>query len=175
MTPFRVILVEPEIPWNTGNVGRTCLALGARLSLVGPLGFSLDQKQVRRSGLDYWEKVAPDVHPDTRAFFDATPDASRFFFFSAGAKRSFWRESVPPGAAFVFGRESDGLPSWIRRKFARRFFGIPMSGPVRSLNLSTAAGIVLAEAVRQQETSHARTRVPQMRQKRHRRQTGEVR
>lgn len=151
---FRVVLVEPEIPWNTGNVGRSCLGLGAELHLVGKLGFSLDEKQVRRAGLDYWRDVPLKVHADARAYFDGVPvDEKDTFFFSARARKDFWKARVPAGARFVFGRESDGLPAWIKRRYAPRLFRIPLSGPIRSLNLSTAAGIVLAEAVRQQRES----------------------
>lgn len=154
--PFHVALVEPEIHWNTGNVGRSCLGFGARLHLVGKLGFSLDEKQVRRAGLDYWDKVPLTVHPDVRTYFDALSGGTDCFLFSARARKVFWNERIPAGATFVFGKESEGLPAWIKRRFASRLFRIPLSGPIRSLNLSTAAGIVLAEARRQQgEHVHA--------------------
>jgi tRNA (cytidine/uridine-2'-O-)-methyltransferase len=151
--PFKVVLVEPEIPWNTGNIGRSCLGFGAELHLVGKLGFSLDQKNVRRSGLDYWEKVPLSLHPDPRRFFEENPPDRKFFFFSARARRSFWDEEIPTGASFVFGRESDGLPVWIKRRFSPRFFRLPTFNAIRSLNLSTTAGIVLAEARRQHRRS----------------------
>ena len=146
---FRVVLIDPEIPWNTGNIGRSCLGFGAELLLVGKPGFSIDQKQVRRAGLDYWDNVPLSLHANAREFFRANPPTEDWFFFSARARKSLWGERIPAGAVFVFGRESDGLPAWVRRRYASRLFRLPLSGPIRSLNLSTAAGIVLAEAARQ--------------------------
>ncbi len=145
--PFEVALVEPEIPWNTGNVGRTCLGVGARLRLVGRLGFSLEDRHLRRSGLDYWPRVPLSVHPDVRGFFKGRP-ASSLFFFSARSRRSFWKARLPPGACLVFGSESRGLPAFLRRRYPDRFFGLCLPGPIRSLNLSTAVGMVLGEAFR---------------------------
>lgn len=146
--PFRVVLVEPEIPWNTGNIGRTCLGLGAELHLVGRLGFSLDDRHMKRAGLDYWSDVRLSVHPDLRAYFRRFP-ARDAFFFSARARRSIWTARIPPGAALVFGSETRGLPASLRRRYAGRLFRIPIDGRIRSLNLSTAVGIALGEASRQ--------------------------
>jgi tRNA (cytidine/uridine-2'-O-)-methyltransferase len=146
--PFEVVLVEPEIPWNTGNVGRTCLGLGARLHLVGRLGFSLEDKFLKRAGLDYWPRVGAQAHPDARAFFRGRPPRG-LFFFSARARKPFWRAALRPGACLVFGAETRGLPRFLWRRYPGRFYRIPQSGPIRSLNLSTAVGIVLAEALRQ--------------------------
>ncbi len=145
---FTVVLVDPEIPWNTGNVGRTCLGLGAELHLVGRIGFSLDDKYVKRSGLDYWPRVALKTFPDVRRYFREHP-ADRMFFFSARARRSLWRTPIPSGSFLVFGSESRGLPNSLRKRFPGRFHRIPLTRAIRSLNLSTAVGMALGEASRQ--------------------------
>src|SRR5215471_18965568 len=110
---IHVVLVHPEIHWNTGNAGRTCLAAGATLHLIEPLGFSLDERQVKRAGLDYWEHVAPRVWPDWDAFEKELPSFGELFFFSTKAKRSFW--DAPLGASrdvvLIFGSETAGLPA----------------------------------------------------------------
>jgi tRNA (cytidine/uridine-2'-O-)-methyltransferase len=144
-----VVLVDPEIPWNTGNVGRSCLGFGAELHLVGRLGFSLDERSLRRSGLDYWPRVGAKVFPDRAAYFRGLKPGPGLFLFSRSARRPLWPERIPAGATLVFGSESAGLPAALKRRFARRLFRIPLSGPIRSLNLSTAVGVVLAEASRQ--------------------------
>jgi tRNA (cytidine/uridine-2'-O-)-methyltransferase len=146
---FRVVLVEPEIPWNTGNVGRTCIGADAELHLAGKLGFSLEDRHLKRAGLDYWPNVRLFVHPDANVFFGGI-DPRRTFFLSARAKKNFWKEKIPAGATLVFGRETTGLPAWLRRRYPRRFFRLPLAGPIRSLNLSTAVGMALGEAIRQQ-------------------------
>lgn len=146
--PFRVVLVEPEIPPNTGAVARTCVATGAPLHLVGELGFSLEAHQVRRAGLDYWPLLALHRHVDVPAFQAAHPDA-RLHLFTAGAERSYLDVDFQPGDALVFGRESVGLPPALLEQHAERVVGIPTAGGVRSLNLSNAVAIVLYEALRQ--------------------------
>jgi tRNA (cytidine/uridine-2'-O-)-methyltransferase len=147
-----VVLVEPEIHWNTGNVGRTCLAAGAQLHLVEPLGFSLDDKEVRRAGLDYWPRVDPRLWPSWSALAEALPSLGEAFFFSADASRTLWEVQFPERAVLVFGRESVGLPRDIRDRYRDRLVRIPMADPaLRSLNLSTAVGIALYEALRQHE------------------------
>jgi tRNA (cytidine/uridine-2'-O-)-methyltransferase len=146
--PFRVVLVEPEIPPNTGAVARTCVATGSPLHLVGPLGFSLDEHQVRRAGLDYWPLLELSRHVDLAAFTAAHPDA-RLHLLSAGAPRSYLDADFRPGDALVFGRESVGLSPALLEQHADRVIGIPTAGGVRSLNLSNAVAIVLYEALRQ--------------------------
>ena len=147
---LNVVLVEPEIHWNTGNVGRTCLAAGAQLHLVGPLGFSLDDREVRRAGLDYWPRVDPRVWPSWAAIDEALPSLGEPFFFSAEASRSLWDVEFPECSALVFGRESVGLSHDLRARFRDRLVRIPMADPaLRSLNLSTAVAIALYEALRQ--------------------------
>jgi len=147
-----VVLVHPEIHWNTGNAGRTCLAAGAVLHLVEPLGFSLDERQLKRAGLDYWEHVDPHVWPNWQSFEEALPTLGTAYFFSAKGKRVFW--DVPLGASsdivLVFGGETAGFPAEFHDRYADRLVGMPiLSSRVRSLNLSTAVGIALYEVMRQ--------------------------
>ena len=141
-----VVLVEPEIAWNTGNAGRTCLAAGARLHLVRPLGFSLAERRVRRAGVDYWRLVDPVVHDDFAAFERALPDLGAPMLLSADAKRTIYDASWPDRPVFVFGGESTGLAAAIRERYSDAMVKIPMADDrVRSLNLSTAVGVVLFE------------------------------
>jgi tRNA (cytidine/uridine-2'-O-)-methyltransferase len=148
---FHVVLYEPEIPANTGNIGRLCVALDATLHLVGRLGFHLDDRSVRRAGLDYWEEVNVVRHP-TLGDFEATHPAEQIFCLSAHAPMSYTHTRFRPGDAFVFGSESRGLPPEVLARHAGRTLRIPIpTGKVRSLNLATAAGIVLYEALRQVE------------------------
>ena len=147
---LHVVLVEPEIHWNTGNAGRTCLAVGAQLHLVEPLGFSLDEPQVRRSGLDYWERVAPRVWPSWEALENALPGLGEPFFASPEASKDLWDVRYPRKTVLVFGRESVGLPAAIREKYRDRLVRLPMSDAgLRSINVSTAVGIFAYEARRQ--------------------------
>lgn len=147
---LHVVLVHPEIHWNTGNAGRTCLAAGARLHLVEPLGFSLDEKEVRRAGLDYWPRVDPRVWPDWRSFESALPDLGEPWFFTAEAERTLWEVEYPERTVLVFGRESVGLPAEIRDRHRDRLVKIPMADPeLRSLNLSTSVAVATYEVLRQ--------------------------
>jgi tRNA (cytidine/uridine-2'-O-)-methyltransferase len=151
---LHVVLVEPEIHWNTGNAGRTCLAAGAQLHLVEPLGFSLDEREVKRAGLDYWPRVAPRVWPSWDGLETAMPALGEPFFFSREAERSYWDVRFPQRAVLVFGRESDGLPHAIRERHAHRLLAVPMLDPaLRSLNLSTAVALALYEVLRQRRAS----------------------
>ena len=149
---LHVVLVQPEIHWNTGNAGRTCLAAGATLHLVEPLGFSLEDKQVKRAGLDYWEHVERRVWPGWPAFEERLPDLGEPYFFSTKAKRAFW--DAPLGdkddVVLIFGRETGGLAPDIHEKYGDRFLTMPIQSPlVRSLNLSTSVGIAVYEVLRQ--------------------------
>lgn len=149
-TGLHVVLVEPEIHWNTGNAGRTCLAAGARLHLVEPLGFSLGEREVRRAGLDYWPRVDPRVWPSWAAFEERMPELGEPFFFSAEATRDFWSVAYPENAVLVFGRESVGLPREVRERYRERLVKIPILDPeIRSLNLSTSVALALYEVLRQ--------------------------
>ena len=153
---IHVVLVHPEIHWNTGNVGRTCLATGATLHLIEPLGFSLDERQVKRAGLDYWEHVDLKVWPNWGAFEAHLPALGDPFFFSTKATRAFW--DAPMGSekdvVLIFGRETGGLPVEIHEKYRDRFVTMPIESPrVRSLNLSTSVGIAIYEVLRQRRGS----------------------
>ena len=150
-----VVLVHPEIHWNTGNAGRTCLAAGANLHLIEPLGFSLSQRQLKRAGLDYWEHVDPRVWPSWDAFEKELPALGNPYFFSAKAERLLW--DAPLGAApdvvLIFGSETAGLPADLHKRFADRFVKLPiLTSRVRSLNLSTAIAIAVYEVIRQRQS-----------------------
>jgi len=149
---IHVVLVHPEIHWNTGNAGRTCLAVGATLHLIEPLGFSLDEKQVKRAGLDYWEHVDLRVWPNWGAFESQLPTLGEAFFFSTKATRMFWDAPLghPRDVVLIFGRETGGLPSELHERYRDRFVTMPIASPVvRSLNLSTSVGIAAYEVLRQ--------------------------
>ena len=149
---IHVVLVNPEIHWNTGNAGRTCLAAGATLHLIEPLGFSLDDKQVKRAGLDYWEHVELRVWPDWPAFEQQLASLGEPFFFSTKATRLFWDAPLgtPTDVVLIFGRETGGLPAQLHERYRDRFLTMPMTSPlVRSLNLSTSVGIAVYEVLRQ--------------------------
>jgi tRNA (cytidine/uridine-2'-O-)-methyltransferase len=144
-----VVLVAPEIHWNTGNIGRTCLGAGARLHLIRPLGFSLDSRMVKRAGLDYWERVSPVVWDSFDAFYETmSPAEEEIALFSKAGGRLFWKIAVQPRMFLVFGSETGGLPQSIRSRFPRSCYRIPITSEIRSLNLSTAAGIALYESLR---------------------------
>jgi tRNA (cytidine/uridine-2'-O-)-methyltransferase len=147
---LHVVLVEPEIHWNTGNAGRSCLAAGARLHLVEPLGFSLDEPEVRRAGLDYWPRVNPKVWPSWGVFESALPDLGEPFFFSPDASRDLWNVRYPMRTVLLFGRESVGFPEGLRNRYRDRLVAIPMHDPeLRSVNTSSCVAIALYEVLRQ--------------------------
>ena len=143
-----VALIEPRIPPNTGNIARLCAATGATLHLVGELGFSLDDQQLKRAGLDYWQHVDLWIHPHWRDFRSAV-SRDRCFYFSKHAERSYHDAPYESNSVLVFGSETKGMPERIREKYPDRLFRIPMKNAVRSLNLANAAAIVLYDAVRQ--------------------------
>jgi tRNA (cytidine/uridine-2'-O-)-methyltransferase len=145
---IRVALVEPEIPPNTGNIGRLCLATGSTLHLVKPLGFSIDDRELKRAGLDYWKEV--DVRLwNSFAELQAAEPEQRFFFLTTKSDRAYYDVNFRTGDFLVFGRETKGLPESLLAAHRDELLTIPMRG-TRSLNLATAVGIVLFEAVRQQ-------------------------
>ena len=150
---FHVVLVEPEIPPNTGNIARLCLAADAHLHLVRPLGFSLDDKYLRRAGMDYWEQVRVTVWESWDALHAAHLAAARYFLLTTKTDRPYYDAAFAPGDFLVFGRETRGLPESLLAAAGReRLLTIPMAPGTRSLNLATAAGIVLFEAMRQVRT-----------------------
>ena len=146
---FNVVLVEPEIPPNTGNIGRLCLATDATLHLVRPLGFSTDDRTLKRAGLDYWAEVKLRYWDSLGELQAAHDPGARYFFLTTKSTRSYAAVRFEPGDFLVFGRETKGLPEPLLEANPSRTLTIPMQG-TRSLNLATAVAIVLFEAVRQQ-------------------------
>lgn len=147
--PFRIVLVEPEIPPNTGNIARLCVATGSPLHLIEPLGFQLTDKAMKRAGLDYWASVEIFRHSSWDAFMKQE-QPGRLWFFTTGGRRGHFDAAYEPGDFLVFGCETRGLPESLLKAHADQVLGIPMKpGQVRSLNLAHAAGIVLYEALRQ--------------------------
>lgn len=156
---MHVVLVHPEIHWNTGNAGRTCLAVGAAMHLIEPLGFSLSDREVKRAGLDYWEHIDLRVWPSWDAFELELPRLGAPWFFSTRAPRVLWDAPLGAGedAVLVFGRETGGLPDSLHQRFADRFLAMPILSPrVRSLNLSTSVAIAAYEVLRQQRLAGVR-------------------
>jgi tRNA (cytidine/uridine-2'-O-)-methyltransferase len=150
-TGFNVVLLEPEIPPNTGNIGRLCLATRSTLHLVKPLGFSLDNRELRRAGLDYWEELRLQVWESFNALRHAQPAGKRYFFMTTKSKRPYYEVRFRKDDFLVFGRETKGLPEDLLAANVDNCITIPMHG-TRSLNLATAVAIVLFEAVRQHQT-----------------------
>lgn len=146
---FHVVLVEPEIPPNTGNVGRLCLATRSTLHLVKPLGFSIQDRQLKRAGLDYWHEVDLRLWDSFADLQAAQSPGARYFFLTTKVHRAYYDAKFQPGDFLVFGRETKGLPENLLAANVDNCITIPMHG-TRSLNLATAAAIVLFEAVRQQ-------------------------
>ena len=145
--PLQIALIEPEIPPNTGNVARLCAATGCALHLVEPLGFSIDDRELKRAGLDYWEHVCITLHPSLDAFLAATSDLRRWYF-SARASISYASAGFARGDILVFGKETKGLPDELLARDPEHCLRIPMRNEtVRSINLSTAAGIVTYAAL----------------------------
>lgn len=145
---LHVVLIEPEIPQNTGNIARLCVAAGARLHLVGPLGFSIDDRTAKRAGMDYWEKLDFRTWKGFDELCAAHPDA-RLWFLSSKVERTYWEATFRDGDFLVFGRESKGLPASLLAANPGQSVTIPMTVGTRSINLATSAGIVLYEAKRQ--------------------------
>jgi tRNA (cytidine/uridine-2'-O-)-methyltransferase len=149
-TELHVVLVAPEIHWNTGNAGRSCLAAGATLHLVEPLGFSLDAKELRRAGLDYWPRVDLRRWSSWDEIALALPRLGETYFFSPDADRTLWEADFADRSVLVFGCETGGLPRAVRDGNRDRLVSLPMKDPaIRSLNLSTTVGIALYEVLRQ--------------------------
>ena len=145
---FNVVLVEPEIPPNTGNIGRLCLATRSTLHLVRPLGFEMDDRQLQRAGLDYWKEVELRLWNSLGELQAAQGTSARYFFLTTKTSRAYYEEQFRAGDFLIFGRETKGLPEPLLRENQERLLTIPMHG-TRSLNLATAVAIVLFEAQRQ--------------------------
>lgn len=146
--PINVVLFEPEIPQNTGNIGRTCVAVGAKLWLVEPLGFDLTEKRLRRAGLDYWRHLDLEIVRDWEQLLQHLPDMSPWVF-TKHATQSYVDAHYDIGDTLIFGNESSGLPAHIHDSWNDRCVRVPMRAEVRSLNLATTAGIAIYEAQRQ--------------------------
>lgn len=148
--PINIVLYQPEIPPNTGNIARTCAITGAKLHLIKPLGFSIDDKQVKRAGLDYWHLLDLEVHENLEAFLEKYGD-KELFFSSTKATQYYHEANFTEDCFIVFGRETSGLPALIHERYADRRIKIPMlqNEAARSLNLSNSAAIILYEALRQ--------------------------
>lgn len=146
--PFTLVLVSPQIPPNTGNVARLCAVTGCKLVLIEPLGFSISDKELKRAGLDYWDKVFLKLYPNWNAYVEATGPVRRFLF-TARAASGMWDVAFQPGDHLVFGAEPTGLPAEVLSSGAGEPCTIPMLEERRSLNLSTAVGIAAYEALRQ--------------------------
>ena len=145
---LNVALIEPEIPQNTGNIARTCAATGARLHLVGPMGFQIDEKRVRRAGLDYWDKLDITYYDSTEEFFEKN-EGAEFFYYTTKAEQTHSEVSYPNGSFLVFGKETKGLPEELLKANHDRCVRIPMRGIIRSLNLSNSVAIAVYETLRQ--------------------------
>ncbi len=147
-TRLHIVLFQPEIPQNTGSIGRTCVALGAKLWIVRPAGFRLDSTQLKRAGLDYWEHLEWEAVDDWSALLERI-DIERCWFLTKFATKTYTEVQYRQGDALVFGSETSGLPERFRQEYSEKILSIPMPGPVRSLNLAVSCGIVAYEAHRQ--------------------------
>lgn len=145
---LKVVLLRPEIPGNTGNVGRTCAAAGVELHLVRPLGFELTEARLRRAGLDYWERLSPRLHDSLDSFLKSLPEDAKLLAFSAEGEKTHWQAPYGEDSWLVFGGESGGLPPDLRARWRDRLYRVPMLPGNRSLNLSAAAAAVVYEARR---------------------------
>lgn len=149
---FNIVLLEPEIALNTGNIGRTCSVAGAYLHLIRPLGFRLSEKEIKRAGLDYWEELNPSVYDDYDDFLSKNPSArDRCFFASTKAQNTYAQADFKPDDYILFGKESAGIPEEILLSNKEKCIRIPMTADKRSLNLSNSAAIILYEALRQND------------------------
>ena len=146
---INIVLLEPETPYNTGNIGRTCVITGARLHLIRPLGFRINDKMLKRAGLDYWDKLDVVEHDNLEAFYKYAGDDARIFYATTKAKHRYSDVSYRDGDYIMFGRESAGIPEEVLIKHPEECIRIPMKKEERSLNLSNSAAIILYEALRQ--------------------------
>ncbi len=153
---INIVLLEPEIPANTGNIGRTCVATGTRLHLIEPLGFSLSEKALKRAGMDYWPDLDVTTYVDYEDFLVRNPGAQIFYATTKG-RHIYSDASYPDGCYIMFGKESAGIPEEILREHPDTCVRIPMIGETRSLNLSNSVAVVLYEALRQQGFAHMKT------------------
>ena len=153
MARLNVVLFEPEIPANTGNIGRTCVATGTRLHLIEPLGFRLNEKELRRAGMDYWKDLDVIRYVNYQEFLDKNPGAKIYMATTKG-RQVYTEVSYEPDCYLMFGKESAGIPEEILVEHPEECVRIPMMGETRSLNLSNSVAIVLYEALRQNDFAH---------------------
>lgn len=146
---FHIVLIEPEIPQNTGNIGRTCVGTGCELHLVGQLGFRITDANLKRAGLDYWQYLTWTHHPTEEEWLSQVPDKSRIFMFTTKSEKAYTDVKFQKGDWFVFGRETKGLSPAMLRRNEENNLKIPQYGPVRSLNVATAVAIAAYEGLRQ--------------------------
>jgi tRNA (cytidine/uridine-2'-O-)-methyltransferase len=146
---FNIVLVEPEIPNNTGNIGRTCVGGNASLHLVGPLGFEISDKQLKRAGLDYWKDLSWTQYSAWEDLLAKIERPDRIFLLSAKATKSYFDAKFEPGDWLVFGKETQGLPQGLLNRYPDQTYLIPMFGPVRGFNLASSVAMVLYEGIRQ--------------------------
>jgi len=145
---FHVVLHEPEIPQNTGNIGRLCVGTTCKLHLIKPLGFQLEDRYMKRAGLDYWQHLDWTVHEDFDRFL-AQETPGRLFLFTKKASRSYWDITYREGDYLVFGKETVGLPEYLLGQFPDQCCQIPMTGPTRSINLANSVAVAVYEGIRQ--------------------------
>jgi tRNA (cytidine/uridine-2'-O-)-methyltransferase len=146
---FNVVLVEPQIPNNTGNIGRLCVGSKSRLHLISPLGFEITDARLKRAGLDYWNELEVSYHDNFEAWLATVKDVSRVFFFTSNTDQSLYKATLQQGDWLVFGREADGLSAAIQERFEEQLVTIPFPGKVRSFNLANAVAMALGEGLRQ--------------------------
>ncbi len=146
---FNIVLFQPEIPTNTGNIGRVCVAGGCHLHLIGPMGFSIDEKQVRRAGLDYWPHLTHFYYSDYDEFLEKRPVLDQISFLTTKTDQIIYDKTFRQGDWFMFGPETRGLPEDLWRSRAAQSYKIPMIGPTRSLNLANSVSIITFEGLRQ--------------------------
>lgn len=146
---LNVVLIHPQIPNNTGNIGRLCVGCHAKLHLVKPLGFEISDRRLKRAGLDYWKDLEVIIHETTEDLMSHIKDKSRMFLFSANASSSIYQTKFKTGDWLCFGKEAEGLSTDIKEKYSDQLRNIPFPGPIRSFNLGNAVAMVLGEGLRQ--------------------------
>lgn len=146
---FRIVIVEPEIPQNTGNIGRTCVGASCELHLIQPMSFEITDTQVKRAGLDYWPHLSWKIHASFQEWYDSVQDKSRIFYIENKVEKTIFEASFRQGDWLVFGKETKGLDPDLISENIERTYMIPQTGPVRSLNLATAVAITIYEGYRQ--------------------------
>lgn len=148
-TLFNVVLIEPLIPQNTGNIGRTCCGMWSHLHLVEPMAFKIDDTKLKRAGLDYWPNLHWEIHPDWQTWLKRVPDQKRIVFFETKQNKTHFDQTYEIGDWLVFGKETKGIPEELLQQFPNQVVSIPFPGKIRSFNVSNAVSIGLAEAYRQ--------------------------